>query len=64
MGALRIVMMQAFEQPPAPSSVRSGLAAVDPFFARALAKKADDRFQSAAEMRAALDALASMHDER
>jgi serine/threonine protein kinase len=57
---MRVVMKQAFEPHAPPSRVRPELAGageVDQFMARALAKKPDERFQSAGEMRAALDAL-------
>jgi len=57
---LRVVMKQAFEPPAPPSRVRpdlAGAAAVDRFMARALEKKPEQRYQSAAEMRTALDAL-------
>jgi len=58
---LRIVMKQAFEAAPPPSRLRpdlGGAPGIDRFMARALEKHPDDRYQSAAEMRAALDALA------
>jgi serine/threonine-protein kinase len=56
---LRVVMKQAFEVPSLPSWVRPDLAGagVDEFVARALAKKPAERFQSASEMRLALQAL-------
>ena len=57
---LRVVMKQAFEVPTLPSWVRPDLAGaggVDDFVARALAKKPAERFQSASEMRLALQAL-------
>jgi eukaryotic-like serine/threonine-protein kinase len=57
---MRVVMKQAFEPPVPPSRVRPELSraeAVDRFMARALAKRPEDRFQSAGEMSAALDAL-------
>lgn len=59
---MRVVMKQAFEAPVSPSRLRPELAltpGVDRLMARALAKKPDDRYQSAKEMRAALEALAS-----
>jgi serine/threonine protein kinase len=46
-------------QPPAPSSHRPELAAIDPWMTRALAKHASEGFGSAAEMREELAALAS-----
>ena len=58
---MRVVMKQAFEAPVAPSRLRPDLLAadaVDRFMSRALAKKREERFQSAGEMRSALDALA------
>ncbi len=58
---LRVVMKQAFEPPPRPSQRRPDLdnaAAVDGFIVRALEKKPAERYQSAAEMRQALQALA------
>ncbi|HMF42687.1 MAG TPA: serine/threonine-protein kinase [Polyangia bacterium] len=58
---LRIVMKQAFEPPAPPSRLRADLARapeIDRFMARALEKKPEDRYQSATEMRAALDGLA------
>jgi serine/threonine protein kinase len=61
---LRVVMKQAFEAPPPPSRLRPSLAGspgVDRFMARALEKRREDRFQSAADMRAALDELAATH---
>jgi eukaryotic-like serine/threonine-protein kinase len=57
---LRVVMKQAFEVPTLPSWVRPDLAGaggIDDFVARALAKKPAERFQSASEMRLALQAL-------
>jgi serine/threonine-protein kinase len=59
---MRIVMKQAFEPPLPPSRLRPELArtpGVDRWMARALQKKPDDRYQSAQEMRAALDTLTS-----
>jgi len=59
---MRIVMKQAFEAPVLPSRLRPELArapGVDRLMARALEKKPGDRYQSAKEMRAALDALAN-----
>jgi serine/threonine protein kinase len=59
---MRILMKQAFEAPVPPSRLRPALAgasAVDVFIARALEKKPEDRYQTAREMRAALDALAA-----
>jgi hypothetical protein len=59
---MRIVMKQAFETPAPPSRLRPELACtpgVDRWMARALQKKPDDRYQSAKEMRAALDTLTS-----
>ena len=59
---MRVVMKQAFEAPVSPSRLRPELAltpGVDRLMARALEKKPDDRYQSAKEMRAALEALAS-----
>jgi serine/threonine-protein kinase len=59
---MRVVMKQAFEPPAPPSRLRPELArtpGVDRFMARALEKKPDDRYQSASEMRAALEGLAS-----
>jgi len=64
---LRVVMKQAFEAPTPPSRARPDLgdaAAVDGFIGRALEKKPDQRFQSAAEMRRALEALAGPADQR
>ena len=58
---MRVVMKQAFEAPVAPSRLRPDLLAadaVDRFMSRALAKKREERFQSAGEMRSELDALA------
>ena len=58
---MRIVMKQAFEAAAPPSRLRPDLAhtpGIDRFMARALEKKPEDRYQSASEMRAALDALA------
>ena len=58
---MRVIMKQAFEPHVAPSRVRPDLPAaevVDRFMARALAKKQEERFQSAGEMRQALEALA------
>jgi serine/threonine protein kinase len=58
---MRVVMKQAFETPAPPSRLRPTLAGaceIDRFMARALEKNPDDRYQSAREMRAALDALA------
>jgi hypothetical protein len=58
---MRVVMKQAFEAPVAPSRLRPDLPAadaVDRFMSRALAKKPEERFQSAGDMRSALDALA------
>jgi serine/threonine protein kinase len=60
---LRVVMKQAFEPPPRPSQLRPDLehaAAIDGFIARAIEKKAAERYQSAAEMRDALLALADI----
>jgi serine/threonine-protein kinase len=57
---MRVVMKQAFEAPVPPSRLRPELAltpGVDLLMARALEKKPDDRYQSATEMRAALEAL-------
>ena len=58
---MRVVMKQAFEAPVAPSRLRPELLAadaVDRFMSRGLAKKREERFQSAGEMRSELDALA------
>jgi len=58
---MRVVMKQAFEAPVLPSRLRPELArtpGIDRLMARALEKKPDDRYQSAKEMRAALEALA------
>jgi serine/threonine-protein kinase len=58
---MRVVMKQAFEAPVLPSRLRPDLGltpAVDRLIARALEKKPDDRYQSAREMRAVLEALA------
>ena len=60
---MRVIMKQAFEPHVPPSRVRTDLSAgggdvIDRFVARALAKKPEERFQSAAEMREALDSLA------
>jgi serine/threonine-protein kinase len=57
---MRVVMKQAFEPHAPPSRVRPDLGddgEVDRFMKRALAKRPEDRFQSAGEMRAALDVL-------
>jgi serine/threonine-protein kinase len=57
---LRVVMKQAFEPPVPPSRLRPELARapeIDRFIARALEKKREDRFQSAGEMRQALETL-------
>src|SRR5262245_4657122 len=57
---MRVVMKQAFEAPSPPSRIRPELAraaGIDRFMSRALEKKPEDRFQSADEMRAALDDL-------
>jgi serine/threonine protein kinase len=57
---MRVVMKQAFEAPVLPSRLRPQLAltpGVDRFMVRALEKKPDDRYQSAAEMRAALEQM-------
>jgi serine/threonine-protein kinase len=57
---MRIVMKQAFEPPAPPSRLRPELALapqIDRVMARALEKKPEDRYQSAREMRAALEAL-------
>ena len=59
---MRIVMKQAFEPPAPPSRLRPELARapeIDRAMARALAKNPEDRYQSASEMRAALEALTS-----
>jgi serine/threonine-protein kinase len=58
---MRIVMKQAFEPPAPPSQLRPELARapeIDRVMARALEKKPEDRYQSAREMRAALEVLA------
>ena len=58
---MRIVMKQAFEPPVPPSRLRPELARapeIDRVMARALEKNPEDRYQSAGEMRAALEALA------
>ena len=58
---MRVVMKQAFEAPAPPSRLRPELAraaGIDRFMARALEKKPENRYQSAGEMRAALDELA------
>jgi serine/threonine-protein kinase len=58
---MRVVMKQAFEAPVLPSRLRPELGLtpdVDRLIARALEKKPDDRYQSAREMRAVLEALA------
>jgi serine/threonine protein kinase len=60
---MRVVMKQAFEPHTPPSRLRpelGGAGDVDRFMARALAKRPEDRFQSAGEMRAALDALGAL----
>ena len=60
---MRIVMKQAFEPPPAPSRLRPELARapeIDRVMARALEKNPEDRYQSAGEMRAAIEALAGV----
>jgi serine/threonine-protein kinase len=60
---LRVIMKQAFEAPLPPSRVRPDMpaaAAVDQFLGRALEKKAAARFQSASEMRAALQSFAGV----
>jgi serine/threonine protein kinase len=57
---MRVVMKQAFEAPVPPSRLRPDLGltpGVDRFIVRALEKKPDDRYQSAAEMRAALEQM-------
>ena len=59
---MRIVMKQAFEPPVPPSRLRPELARapeIDRVMARALEKNPEDRYQSASEMRAALEALTS-----
>jgi serine/threonine protein kinase len=63
---MRVVMKQAFEPHVPLSRVRPALPGadlVDRFLARALAKKPDDRYQSARQMRAALEALHEALDE-
>ena len=53
----RLIRAIREETPRAPSSILASLAPFDALFARALAKEPDARFQSAAEMRAALSAV-------
>ena len=58
---MRVVMKQAFEPHAPPSRVRPTLpnaACVDAFVARALEKEPERRYQTAAEMRTALEGLA------
>jgi len=58
---MRIVMKQAFEPPVPPSRLRPELARapeIDRVMARALEKNPEDRYQSAGELRAAIEALA------
>ena len=58
---MRIVMKQAFEPAAPPSRLRPELARapeIDRLMARALEKNPEDRYQSAGEMRAAIEALA------
>jgi serine/threonine-protein kinase len=51
-------LVAVLEEPaPPPSTIRTGAPHFDAFFATALAKRPDDRFQSAREMKAALEAL-------
>ena len=60
---MRIVMKQAFEPPVPPSRLRPELARapeIDRVMARALEKNPEDRYQSAGEMRAAIEALAGV----
>ena len=60
---MRIVMKQAFEPPAPPSRLRPELARapeIDRVMARALEKNPEDRYQSAGEMRAAIEALAGV----
>ena len=60
---MRIVMKQAFELPAPPSRLRPELARapeIDRVMARALEKNPEDRYQSAGEMRAAIEALAGV----
>jgi eukaryotic-like serine/threonine-protein kinase len=57
---MRVIMKQAFEPHTPVSRMRpdlAGFGVIDRFIARALAKKPAERYQSAAEMRAALDDL-------
>ena len=59
---MRILMKQAFEAHLPPSRLRPALArapAVDPFIARAMDKNPAARYQSATEMRTAVEALAA-----
>jgi serine/threonine-protein kinase len=55
---MKVVMKQAFEAHAPPSRVRPELAAADGFFARALEKEPLRRYQTALQMRAALNELA------
>ena len=60
---MRIVMKQAFEPPVPPSRLRPELARapeIDRVMARALEKNPEDRYRSAGEMRAAIEALAGV----